>query len=70
MATTVEATSREQANAETGPTPWYRDRNRLALAGGIALLLIALLAWFIQASNRRKEEFAQRSLTQARSAAE
>lgn len=70
MATTVEATSQGQASAETGPTRWYRDRNRLALAGGIAVLLVALLAWFILASNRRKEEFAQRSLSQARSAAE
>jgi len=70
MATTVEATSSGQASAATGPAPWYRDRNRLALAAGVAILLIALLAWFILASNRRKEEFAQRSLTQARSAAE
>jgi outer membrane protein assembly factor BamD (BamD/ComL family) len=70
MATTVEARAREQVRPSAGPTPWYRDRNRLALAGGIAVVVIALLGWFITTSSRRKEEFAQRSLNQARSAAE
>jgi len=50
--------------------PWYRNRNRLALVGALAVILIALVAWFIMASEQRKEEFAARSLNQARSAAE
>jgi predicted negative regulator of RcsB-dependent stress response len=70
MATTVEATSRRQANVPAGPTPWYRDRNRLlAVAAGV-LTLVALATWFVISSNRRKEEFAARSLNQARAAAE
>jgi outer membrane protein assembly factor BamD (BamD/ComL family) len=40
------------------------------LVGALAVILIALVAWFIMASEQRKEEFAARSLNQARSAAE
>jgi outer membrane protein assembly factor BamD (BamD/ComL family) len=70
MATTVEARAREQVRPSAAPTPWYRDRTRLGLAGGIAILLVAALAWFISSSGQRKEQYAQRSLNQARSAAE
>ena len=70
MATTVEATAREQVSRSTQPAPWYRDRDRLALAAAAALVAIALVAWFVMTSNRRKEEFAARSLNQARTAAE
>jgi TolA-binding protein len=70
MATTVEPTTREQARATTGPVPWYRDRNRQLLAGGIAIAVIALVAWFVVTSSRRKEEFAAKSLNQARATAE
>ena len=72
MATTVEARVRAQANPTTqqSPAPWYRDRNRLAVAAGIAVVVGGLLAWFVISSGRRKEAFAQRSLNQARSAAE
>jgi predicted negative regulator of RcsB-dependent stress response len=71
MATTVEATVREQASrSSTTPVPWYRDRNRLTLAVAGALVAVALVAWFVWSSNRRKEEFAARSLNQARTAAE
>lgn len=70
MATTVEARATEQVSAAATPIPWYRDRIRLALAAGIAVVVFALLAWFWTTSNRRKEEFAQRSLNQARAAAE
>jgi len=38
--------------------------------GGITVVVLALLTWFLLTSNRRKEEFAQRSLNQARAAAE
>ncbi len=70
MATTVEARAREQVSAAVTPTPWYRDQKRLALVGGIVVVLAALLAWFLITSGQRKEEFAQRSLNQAREAAE
>ena len=70
MATTVEARAREQVGTSTPAAPWYRDRIRLAVAGGLALVAIALVAWFVTTSNRRKEEFAARSLNQARTAAE
>ncbi|HEU5039741.1 MAG TPA: hypothetical protein VFT84_02905, partial [Gemmatimonadales bacterium] len=70
MATTVEARVRAQVSPTPQPAPWYRDRNRLAVGVGLAVLVIALVAWFIYSSGRRKEEFAQRSLNQARTAAE
>ena len=70
MATTVEARAQEQVSTSTPPPRWYRDRNRLALGAAVALLVLALVAWFVMTSNRRKEEFAARSLNQARAAAE
>src|SRR5687768_11220550 len=71
MATTVEARVRAQASPSTQqPVPWYRDRNRLALAAAVAVVVVALVVWFVITSGRRKEEFAQRSLNQARTAAE
>ena len=70
MATTVQPTARERTTGASGPTPWYRDRNRqLALIGG-AIVVALLVAWFTITSGRRKEEFAARSLNQARAAAE
>lgn len=70
MATTVEPTTREQTKAAPAATPWYRDRTRLAIGGIIALVVIALVAWLVVTSGRRKEQFAARSLNQARTAAE
>jgi outer membrane protein assembly factor BamD (BamD/ComL family) len=70
MATTVEAKSREQAPAPTAPKPWHRDPQRLGLAALILIAAIALVSWFVIASGRRKEQFAARSLNQARTAAE
>jgi outer membrane protein assembly factor BamD (BamD/ComL family) len=70
MATTVEPTTREQTQAAPGVTPWYRDRTRMAIAGVVAVVLIALVVWLVLSSGRRKEEFAARSLNQARAAAE
>jgi len=69
MATSVAPTSRE-AGGSTPPAPWYRDRNRQLLAGVIVLALAAIVTWFVVTSGRRKEEFAARSLTQARATAE
>jgi TolA-binding protein len=51
-------------------TPWYRDRNRQLAAIAAALAVAGLIAWFLVSSGRRKEEFAARSLNQARTAAE
>ncbi len=72
MATTVQPTTRERTSATppTAPTPWYRDRNRQLAAVAIALAVVALVAWFVISSGRRKEEFAARNLNQARAAAE
>ncbi|MFL5401373.1 MAG: tetratricopeptide repeat protein [Gemmatimonadales bacterium] len=69
MATTVEPTTREQAQAPAA-APWYRDRRRqlLALIGLAAAA--AIVGWFVVTSGARKEQFAARSLNQARSAAE
>jgi outer membrane protein assembly factor BamD (BamD/ComL family) len=70
MATTVEPTTREQTQAGPAATPWYRDRTRMAIAGAVAVVLIAVVVWLVLSSQRRKEEFAARSLNQARAAAE
>jgi outer membrane protein assembly factor BamD (BamD/ComL family) len=70
MATTVEATTREQVAAPATTTPWYRDRRR-QLAVVVALIAAAaVISWFLLASGKRKEQFAARSLNQARAAAE
>ena len=70
MATTVEPTTRERPSAAAAGTPWYRDRNRQLAAIAGALVVAVLIGWFTVTSGRRKEEFAARSLNQARSAAE
>jgi len=70
MATTVQPTARERTPTVTPATPWYRDRTRQLIGLGAVLALAALIAWFLVSSSRRKEEFAARSLNQARSAAE
>src|SRR3954468_15892554 len=70
MATTVEPTTRERATVAATGTPWYRDRNRQLQAIAGAVVLAALIAWFTVTSGQRKEQFAARSLNQARAAAE
>jgi outer membrane protein assembly factor BamD (BamD/ComL family) len=70
MATTVEAKTREQAPPPAAPRPWYRDRQRYLLAALILVAAAAIVAWFMLASGKRKEQFAARSLNQARTAAE
>src|SRR3954466_13722610 len=70
MATTVEARTREQASAPATTTPWYRDYRR-PFVGAIAIAAVAaIIGWFLLASGNRKEQFAARSLNQARAAAE
>ena len=71
MATTVEPTTRERPSVPAAAaTPWYRDRNRQLAAIGGAVVLAGLIGWFVVSSGRRKEEFAARSLNEARAAAE
>jgi outer membrane protein assembly factor BamD (BamD/ComL family) len=70
MATTVEATRREPAAVPAATKPWYQDRQRPIVAALIIVAAIALVAWFVIASGKRKEQFAARSLNQARAAAE
>ena len=70
MATTVQPTRSQTTAASAVSTPWYKNRQRYIIAGAAILAVVALVAWFIVASGRRKEEFAARSLNQARTAAE
>ncbi|MEA2723541.1 MAG: Tetratricopeptide repeat-like domain [Gemmatimonadales bacterium] len=70
MATTVEPTRAGPTPIPVATTPWYQRHQRYLLAGIVILAVLALAAWFIMASGRRKEEFAARSLNQARAAAE
>jgi TolA-binding protein len=70
MATMVEATTREPTTATATPTAWYRDKRRLIGAVAVLVVLVAVVVWVVLASGRRKEEFAARSLNQARATAE
>src|SRR3954462_11795108 len=71
MATTVEAKSRAQAPPPAVPgTPWYQARQRQIVAGLVVLAAAAVVGWFVLDSGKRKEQFAARSLNQARTAAE
>lgn len=70
MATTVEAKSQDQSAAAGTQRPWYRVPERLALVALGLLIAAGLVGWFIVVSAQRKEQFAARSLNQARTAAE
>jgi TolA-binding protein len=70
MATTVEAKTNDSVGAASAATPWYRDPRRQVIAAAILLAAAAVVIWFVTVSGRRKEEFAARSLNQARAAAE
>ena len=70
MATTVQPTRSQTTAAPAVSTPWYKKRQRYIIAAAAILAAVAVVAWFIVASGRRKEEFAARSLNQARTAAE
>jgi outer membrane protein assembly factor BamD (BamD/ComL family) len=70
MATSVEVKSREPASAPVAGPPWYRKYQRPLMAGLGLIALAAIGVWFALASGKRKEQFAARSLNQARSAAE
>jgi predicted negative regulator of RcsB-dependent stress response len=68
--TTVEPKPREQTTAPAVKTPWYEAHQRALLVALIILVAAAVVGWFIAASGKRKEQFAARSLNQARAAAE
>lgn len=72
MATTVEQrTTRERTSARPLPAaPWYQKQKRLLIGGLIAVVVAGLVAWLLISSAHRKEQFAARSLNQARAAAE
>ena len=70
MATTVEPTRAQAPTAPAVSTPWYKNRQRYIIAAVAIAVAIALVVWFVVASNKRKEAFAARSLNQARTAAE
>jgi outer membrane protein assembly factor BamD (BamD/ComL family) len=70
MATTVEPTRAQTTAVPTVSTPWYRKQQRYIIAAAAILAAIAVVSWFIVASGKRKEQYAARSLNQARTAAE
>ena len=71
MATTVEATTRGQTTAATAPRPpGIATQRRLAGAVVLGVLLLGVWRGWSWTSGRRKEEFAARSLNQARATAE
>ena len=70
MATIVEPKTQSQPSPPPARRAWYGDRRRLLLGGLILLALAAVAGWFVVASDKRKEQFAGRSLNQARAAAE
>jgi outer membrane protein assembly factor BamD (BamD/ComL family) len=70
MATSVEATRTEPAAEPAATKPWYQERQRQIVAGLVVVATLALVIWFVMASGKRKEQFAARSLNQARAAAE
>jgi len=70
MATTVEPTRTEPAAEPAATKPWYQGRQRQIVAALAVAAALALVVWFMIASGKRKEEFAARSLNQARAAAE
>jgi len=70
MATTIEPKSREQAPPIAARPAWYLRYRRPLIAAAAVVVGLAVIAWFVLASGKRKEEFAARSLNQARAAAE
>ena len=65
MATTVEATSVKGDPTRSATTPWYKDRSRQLMLALGAVAVVALGAWLVVTSGRRKEAFAQQMLSQA-----
>jgi tetratricopeptide (TPR) repeat protein len=71
MATTIEPKSSREAAGTTVSGPPFYERHRRPLLIALGLVVVAgIVTWFILSSAKRKEEFAARSLNQARAAAE
>jgi outer membrane protein assembly factor BamD (BamD/ComL family) len=70
MATTIEPKSREQTPPAAARPAWYLRYRRPLIVAAAVVVGLAVIAWFVLASGKRKEEFAARSLNQARAAAE
>jgi outer membrane protein assembly factor BamD (BamD/ComL family) len=70
MATTVEPTTRGPTAAPAPKTPWYRERQRQLITALAIIAATVIVGWFVLESGKRKEQFAARSLNQARAAAE
>lgn len=73
MAATVDAPSTPSAAhaaAADSQDRWFDHPVNRYIAAGAALVLLALVVWFVMLSGRRKEEFASRALDQARAIAE
>jgi outer membrane protein assembly factor BamD (BamD/ComL family) len=70
MATTVEPTTRVASAAPAPKRAWYRERQRQLITALAVIAATAIVGWFVLASGKRKEQFAARSLNQARAAAE
>lgn len=74
MATTVEPTTQEAVKAPEGQRRSTATKanalNRRLIAVGAGVVAVGLGAWVVLGGGQRKEEFAGRALSQARSAAE
>src|SRR5919112_1703395 len=70
MATTLEAKSQEPTSQPTAGPPWYMRHQRALMLVAALVAVAAIIGWFVLASGKRKEQFAARSLNQARAAAE
>ncbi|MBK7348702.1 MAG: tetratricopeptide repeat protein [Gemmatimonadetes bacterium] len=73
MAATAEVTAKSTPApkaATSASARWFDQPVNRYLAIGGAVVAIAILAWFIVLSGRRKEDFASRALEQARGIAE
>jgi TolA-binding protein len=75
MTATVAASSKTSTGTpgsarQSGAAEWLKQPQNRWLAGGLAVVLVALIVWFVMMSGKRKEEFASRALDDARAAAE
>src|SRR5512143_690232 len=75
MTATVAASSKTSTATpgsarQSAAVEWLKQPQNRWLAGGVAVVLVALIVWFVMMSGKRKEEFASRALDDARAAAE
>ncbi|MEP7326654.1 MAG: hypothetical protein ABI836_11945 [Gemmatimonadota bacterium] len=70
MATTLTAPQTAPANRSARFLAWSQAHQKLLMIVGGALLAIGLVIWFLITAGARREDFANRSLNQARGIAE